>query len=94
VATSCLGLAASVGQLLVCSGTLRNRSALPHSRVVMHQPLGQFAGQAADIAIQAEQIMYTKRVMAERIAFHTGQPVERIEAPRRGGEFRPERRGG
>jgi ATP-dependent Clp protease protease subunit len=46
----------------------------------MHQPLGQFQGQAADIAIQAEQIMYLKRMMAERIAFHTGQPVEKIEA--------------
>ncbi len=80
VATSCLGLAASMGQFLLCSGTLGKRSALPHSRIVMHQPLGQFEGQAADIAIQAEQIMYTKRMMAERIAFHTGQPVERIEA--------------
>jgi ATP-dependent Clp protease protease subunit len=46
----------------------------------MHQPLGQFQGQAADIAIQAEQILYLKRMMAERIAMHTGQPVERIEA--------------
>ena len=46
----------------------------------MHQPSGQMEGQAADIAIQAEQIVYLKRMMAERIAFHTGQPVERIEA--------------
>ena len=46
----------------------------------MHQPSGQAQGQAADIAIQAEQIVYLKRMMAERIAFHTGQPVERIEA--------------
>jgi len=80
VATSCLGLAASMGQFLLCSGTTGKRSALPHSRIVMHQPLGQFEGQASDIAIQAEQIMYVKRMMAERIAFHTGQPVERIEA--------------
>ena len=46
----------------------------------MHQPFGQMQGQAVDIAIQAEQIIYLKRIMAERIAFHTGQPIERIEA--------------
>ena len=80
VSTTCVGLAASMGQFLLCSGTTGKRFALPHSRILMHQPLGQFQGQAADIAIQAEQIMYLKRMMAERIAFHTGQPVERIEA--------------
>ncbi len=79
VSTVCLGLAASMGQFLLCAGTKGKRFALPHSRVMMHQPLGQFQGQAADIAIQAEQIIYMKRMMAERIAFHTGQPVERIE---------------
>ena len=56
------------------------RFALPHSRILMHQPSGSMQGQAADIAIQAEQIVYLKRMMAERIAFHTGQPIERIEA--------------
>jgi len=80
VATTCVGLAASMGQFLLCAGTHGKRAALPHSRILMHQPLGQFQGQAADIAIQAEQIMYLKRMMAERIAFHTGQPVEKIEA--------------
>ncbi|GAC1531248.1 MAG: ATP-dependent Clp protease proteolytic subunit [Acidimicrobiales bacterium] len=80
VATTCVGLAASMGQFLLCSGTTGKRAALPHSRILMHQPLGQFQGQAADIAIQAEQIMYLKRMMAERIAFHTGQPVAKIEA--------------
>ena len=80
VSTTCVGLAASMGQFLLCAGTAGKRHALPHSRILMHQPLGQFQGQAADIAIQAEQIMYRKRMMAERIAFHTGQPVERIEA--------------
>ncbi len=80
VSTTCVGLAASMGQFLLCAGTTGKRYALPHSRILMHQPLGQFQGQAADIAIQAEQIMYLKRMMAERIAFHTGQPVERIEA--------------
>jgi ATP-dependent Clp protease, protease subunit len=79
VATVCMGLAASMGQFLLCAGTPGKRYALPHSRILMHQPSGQMQGQAADIAIQAEQIVYLKRMMAERIAFHTGQPVERIE---------------
>jgi ATP-dependent Clp protease protease subunit len=80
VATVCLGLAASMGQFLLCSGTPGKRYALPHSRILMHQPSGQMQGQAADIAIQAEQIIYLKRMMAERISFHTGQTLERIEA--------------
>src|SRR6202789_919953 len=80
VATICLGLAASMGQFLLCAGAPGKRYALPHSRILMHQPSGQMQGQAADIAIQAEQIIYLKRMMAERIAFHTGQPIERIEA--------------
>ncbi|MDQ3569738.1 MAG: ATP-dependent Clp protease proteolytic subunit [Actinomycetota bacterium] len=80
VGTVCMGLAASMGQFLLCAGTPGKRYALPHSRILMHQPSGQMQGQAADIAIQAEQIIYLKRMMAERIAFHTGQPVERIEA--------------
>ncbi|NNN22400.1 MAG: ATP-dependent Clp protease proteolytic subunit [Acidimicrobiales bacterium] len=80
VATICVGLAASMGQFLLCSGTPGKRYALPHSRILMHQPSGQMQGQAADIAIQAEQIVYLKRMMAERIAEHTGQPVEKIEA--------------
>src|SRR5687768_376943 len=79
VSTVCIGLAASMGQFLLCAGAPGKRYALPHSRVMMHQPLGQFQGQAADIAIQAEQIIYMKRMMAERIAQHTGQTVERIE---------------
>jgi ATP-dependent Clp protease, protease subunit len=80
VGTTCMGLAASMGQFLLCAGAPGKRFALPHSRILMHQPLGQTQGQAVDIAIQAEQIIYLKRVMAERIAFHTGQPIERIEA--------------
>jgi len=80
VSTICLGLAASMGQFLLCSGAPGKRYALPHSRILMHQPSGQMQGQAADIAIQAEQIIYLKRMMAERIALHTGQPIERIEA--------------
>jgi len=80
VRTICVGLAASMGQFLLCAGTPGKRYALPHSRILMHQPSAQMQGQAADIAIQAEQIVYLKRMMAERIAFHTGQPVDRIEA--------------
>jgi ATP-dependent Clp protease protease subunit len=80
VATICLGLAASMGQFLLCAGAHGKRFALPHSRILMHQPSGSMQGQAADIAIQAEQIVYLKRMMAERISQHTGQPIERIEA--------------
>jgi ATP-dependent Clp protease, protease subunit len=80
VSTICVGLAASMGQFLLCAGTPGKRYALPHSRILMHQPSGAMQGQAADIAIQAEQIVYLKRMMAERIAFHTGQPIERVEA--------------
>ncbi len=80
VSTICVGLAASMGQFLLCAGAPGKRYALPHSRILMHQPSGAMQGQAADIAIQAEQIVYLKRMMAERIAFHTGQPIERIEA--------------
>ena len=79
VSTICVGLAASMGQFLLCSGAPGKRFALPHSRILMHQPSGAMQGQAADIAIQAEQIIYLKRMMAERIAFHTGQTLERIE---------------
>ena len=79
VSTICVGLAASMGQFLLCAGAPGKRYALPHSRILMHQPSGAMQGQAADIAIQAEQIIYLKRMMAERIAFHTGQPLERIE---------------
>jgi ATP-dependent Clp protease protease subunit len=80
VGTICLGLAASMGQFLLCAGQPGKRYALPHSRVLMHQPSARMEGAAVDIAIHAEQIMYTKRIMAERIAQHTGQRVEQIEA--------------
>jgi len=80
VATICMGLAASMGQFLLSAGTEGKRFSLPYARIMMHQPSGGIRGQAADIAIQAEQMAYIKRIMAERIAFHTGQPVERVEA--------------
>jgi len=78
VATICMGLGASMGQFLLSAGAAGKRYALPHARIMMHQPLGGVQGQAADIAIQAEQMAYTKRLMAERIAFHTGQTFEQI----------------
>jgi len=79
VGTICMGLAASMGQFLLCAGAAGKRYSLPHSRIMMHQPLGGVQGQASDIAIQAEQMAYVKRLMAERIASHTGQPVEQVE---------------
>jgi ATP-dependent Clp protease protease subunit len=79
VATVCMGLAASMGQFLLCAGARGKRSALPHSQIMMHQPSGGIQGQASDIAIQAERMIYIKRLMAERIAEHTGQTVEQIE---------------
>ncbi|EXG80365.1 ATP-dependent Clp protease proteolytic subunit [Cryptosporangium arvum] len=80
VATYGLGLAASMGQFILCAGARGKRYALPHTRVMMHQPSGGIGGSASDIAIQAEQMLYTKKLMQERIAFHTGQSVEQIEA--------------
>ena len=80
VATVCMGLAASMGQFLLCAGAPGKRFSLPHARIMMHQPSGGVRGQAADIAIQAEQMAYVRKIMAERIAFHTGQSVEQIDA--------------
>jgi len=79
VGTICMGLAASMGQFLLSAGEHGKRFALPHARIMMHQPSGGFQGQASDIKIQAEQMIYIKRLMAERIAEHTGQTVEQIE---------------
>jgi ATP-dependent Clp protease protease subunit len=79
VGTICMGMAASMGQFLLCAGAAGKRYSLPHARIMMHQPLGGIQGQASDIAIQAEQMGYIKRLMAERIASHTGQDVEQIE---------------
>jgi ATP-dependent Clp protease protease subunit len=78
VATIGMGMAASMGQFLLSAGTKGKRYALPHARIMMHQPSAGIGGSASDIAIQAEQFAYTKREMAELIAEHTGQTVERI----------------
>ena len=80
VATVAMGLAASMGQFLLCAGAAGKRYALPHARIMMHQPSGGIGGTASDIRIQAEQMLYTKKTMAELIAYHTGQTVEQIEA--------------
>ena len=80
VGTICMGLGASMGQFLLCAGAPGKRYALPHARIMMHQPLGGVRGQASDIAIQAEQHAYVKSLLAERIAHHTGQSVDQVEA--------------
>ncbi|MFP3969557.1 ATP-dependent Clp protease proteolytic subunit [Actinomadura fulvescens] len=80
VSTVALGMAASMGQFLLCAGTPGKRYALRHARIMMHQPHGGIGGTASDIKIQAEQTLYLKRMLAERTAFHTGRPLERIEA--------------
>jgi ATP-dependent Clp protease, protease subunit len=79
VATFAMGLAASMGQFLLSSGTPGKRYALPHARILMHQPSAGIGGTASDIAIQAEQYKLTKREMAELIAQQTGQSVEQVE---------------
>jgi len=80
VATVCMGLAASMGQFLLTAGAPGKRYTLPNARIMMHQPLAGLRGQAADIAIQAEQLRFTKRRMAELIAHHSGRTIEDIQA--------------
>ncbi|WP_198805511.1 ATP-dependent Clp endopeptidase proteolytic subunit ClpP [Leptolyngbya sp. BL0902] len=80
VVTICFGLAASMGAFLLCAGAKGKRLSLPSSRIMIHQPLGGAQGQAVDIAIQAKEILYHKNRLNELIAYHTGQPLERIEA--------------
>jgi ATP-dependent Clp protease, protease subunit len=80
IATYAMGLAASMGQFLLSAGSPGKRYALPHARILMHQPSAGIGGTASDIAIQAEQFKLTKVEMAALIAEHTGQPVEQIQA--------------
>jgi ATP-dependent Clp protease, protease subunit len=80
VVTICFGLAASMGAFLLCAGAKGKRLSLPSSRIMIHQPLGGAQGQAVDIAIQAKEILYHKNRLNELIAYHTGQPLERVEA--------------
>ena len=78
ISTMCVGQAASMGALLLCAGTKGKRYSLPHSRVMIHQPLGGFSGQASDIDIHAREILAIREKLNQILARHTGQPVERI----------------
>ncbi|MEB3273243.1 MAG: ATP-dependent Clp endopeptidase proteolytic subunit ClpP [Prochlorothrix sp.] len=79
VATVCVGLAASMGAFLLAAGAPGKRSSLPHSRIMIHQPIGGAQGQATDIEIQANEILYTKKRLNEILAENTKQPLSRIE---------------
>ncbi|WP_457622479.1 ATP-dependent Clp endopeptidase proteolytic subunit ClpP [Persephonella sp.] len=79
VVTICMGQAASMGAFLLSAGTKGKRYALPSSRIMIHQPLGGFQGQATDIEIHAKEILRLKRYLNEKLAEHTGQPIEKIE---------------
>ncbi|HHY36167.1 MAG TPA: ATP-dependent Clp endopeptidase proteolytic subunit ClpP [Firmicutes bacterium] len=77
--TVCMGLAASMGAVLLAAGSPGKRFALPHARIMIHQPLGGVQGQAADIAIHAKEILKTREILNEILAKHTKQPLERIQ---------------
>ncbi|MBW7933824.1 MAG: ATP-dependent Clp endopeptidase proteolytic subunit ClpP [Gemmatimonadaceae bacterium] len=79
VNTICMGMAASMGCFLLAGGSKGKRSALPHARIMMHQPSGGSQGSAADIEIQAKEILYLRSQMNELMSKHTGRPVEQIE---------------
>lgn len=79
VRTLCIGQACSMGAFLLAGGTAGKRAALPNARVMIHQPLGGFRGQASDIQIHAQEILKIKQTLNDRLAFHTGQSIERIE---------------
>jgi ATP-dependent Clp protease protease subunit len=79
VSTICIGLAASMGAVLLTGGTKGKRSGLPNSRIMIHQPWGGVQGTASDISIQAEEILRTKKRLNEILAHHTGQPLEVVE---------------
>ncbi|MBQ1019450.1 ATP-dependent Clp protease proteolytic subunit [Micromonospora sp. D93] len=79
VATLALGFAGSMGQFLLCAGTAGKRYALPHSRIMMHQPSGGIGGTVADITIQAENMLHVKRTMQELIAQHSGRTLDEIQ---------------
>lgn len=79
VATVGMGLAASMGQFLLCAGSPGKRYALPHARIMMHQPSGGMGGSASDIKIQAQQSLHIKKVLFELISSHTGQPLDQVE---------------
>jgi ATP-dependent Clp protease protease subunit len=78
VATFCIGLAASGGAVLLAGGAKDKRMALPHSKIMIHQPYGQVGGQVSDIEIQAQEILQSRQVINQILAKHTGQPIEQI----------------
>jgi len=78
IATICTGMAASMGSVLLCAGTKGKRSALPHSKVLIHQPLGGAQGQASDIMIAAKEIEKTRKELYQIISDHTGQPYDKV----------------
>ncbi len=78
ISTMCVGQAASMGAVLLAGGSPKKRFCLPHSRILIHQPLGGFQGQASDIDIHAKEILRTRERLNEILARHTGQPIERI----------------
>ena len=78
IATYCIGQATSMGALLLAAGTQKKRFALPHSRIMIHQPMGGFQGQATDIEIHAREILRTKDILNQILASHTGQSMEKI----------------
>jgi len=80
VATICTGMAASMGAILLCAGAAGKRSCLPHSRVMIHQPLGGVSGQASDIMIEAREIEKIRHELYEILSCHSGQPYEKIAA--------------
>ncbi|MGJ0484073.1 MAG: ATP-dependent Clp endopeptidase proteolytic subunit ClpP [Methylomicrobium sp.] len=79
VSTMCIGQAASMGALLLTGGAKGKRYCLPHSRMMIHQPLGGFQGQASDIAIHAKEILGVREKLNKIMAYHTGQPIEKIQ---------------
>ena len=80
VATFCMGQAASMGAFLLAAGAKGKRYSLPHARILIHQPLGGFSGQATDIDIHAKEILRTRDKLNELLVKHTGQPIERIKS--------------
>jgi len=79
VATLCIGQAASMGALLLAAGAKGKRFALPHSRIMIHQPMGGFQGQATDVDIHAKEILRLRQTLNEILAHHTGQPIDKIK---------------
>ena len=79
VATTCMGIAASMGAFLLAAGTKGKRAALPNGRVMIHQPLAGTQGQVSDIVIMSEEFANTKKRLNDLLVFHTGQPLEKVE---------------